>query len=80
MMFGPQDGILQELEMPIMEDKEQTNDELRQSFIDKTVRQKEIIGLTIPDPDLKWNEEERMISEKWTGMNFGCCKWKGGLK
>ena len=37
--------------------KRQTNDELRQSFIDKTVHQAEIIGLTIPDPDLKWNEE-----------------------
>ena len=28
-----------------------------QNFIDKTVGQAEIIGLTIPDPDLKWNEE-----------------------
>ena len=37
--------------------KRQTNDELRQSFIDKTVGQAEVIGLTIPDPDLKWNEE-----------------------
>ena len=37
--------------------KRQTNDELRQSFIDKTVPQAEVIGLTIPDPDLKWNEE-----------------------
>ena len=37
--------------------KRQTNDELRQSFIDKTVGQAEIIGLTIPDKDLKWNEQ-----------------------
>ena len=37
--------------------KRQTNDELRQSFIDKTVGQAEVIGLKIPDPDLKWNEE-----------------------
>ena len=35
----------------------QTNDELRQNFIDKTVGQAEVIGLKIPDPDLKWNEE-----------------------
>ena len=39
--------------------KRQTNDELRQSFIDKTVAQAEIIGLSIPDPDLKWNENKR---------------------
>jgi ring-1,2-phenylacetyl-CoA epoxidase subunit PaaA len=37
--------------------KRQTNDELRQNFIDKTVGQAEIIGLTIPDKDLKWNKE-----------------------
>ncbi|HEU4719569.1 MAG TPA: Phenylacetic acid catabolic protein, partial [Bacteroidia bacterium] len=34
-----------------------TNDELRQKFIDKTVAQAEYLGLTIPDPDLKWNAE-----------------------
>ena len=37
--------------------KRQTNDELRQNFIDKTVAQAEVIGLQIPDPDLKWNED-----------------------
>ena len=37
--------------------KRKTNDELRQDFIDKTVAQAELIGLKIPDPDLKWNEE-----------------------
>jgi len=31
-------------------------DELRQSFVDATVAQAEILGLTIPDPNLKWNE------------------------
>ena len=34
-----------------------TNDELRQKFIDQTVPQAEYLGLTIPDPDLKWNSE-----------------------
>lgn len=34
-----------------------SNDELRQKFIDQTVPQAEFLGLTIPDPDLKWNEE-----------------------
>jgi ring-1,2-phenylacetyl-CoA epoxidase subunit PaaA len=34
-----------------------SNDELRQRFIDQTVPQAEFLGLTIPDPDLKWNPE-----------------------
>ena len=37
--------------------KRKSNDELRQQFVDQTVPQAEILGLTIPDPDLKWNEE-----------------------
>ncbi|HLO69689.1 MAG TPA: 1,2-phenylacetyl-CoA epoxidase subunit PaaA [Flavipsychrobacter sp.] len=57
MMFGPHDT-----DSPHSADafrwkiKRHTNDELRQKFIDKTVQQAEVIGLTIPDPDLKWNE------------------------
>ena len=34
-----------------------SNDELRQKFIDLTVPQADLLGLTIPDPELKWNEE-----------------------
>ena len=34
-----------------------TNDELRQKFIDVTVEQAKILGLTVPDKNLKWNEE-----------------------
>jgi ring-1,2-phenylacetyl-CoA epoxidase subunit PaaA len=34
-----------------------TNDELRQKFVDQTVPQAELLGLTIPDPELKWNED-----------------------
>ena len=37
--------------------KRKSNDELRQQFVDQTVPQAEYLGLTIPDPDLKWNEE-----------------------
>ena len=33
-----------------------SNDELRQRFIDITVPQAEFLGLTVPDPDLNWNE------------------------
>lgn len=58
MMFGPTDdhspNSAQSMKWKI---KRKSNDELRQEFIDKTVPQAEYLGLTIPDPDLKWNEE-----------------------
>ncbi len=58
MMFGPSDNnspnSAQSMAWKI---KRFSNDELRQKFIDQTVPQAEHIGLTIPDPDLKWNEE-----------------------
>ncbi len=34
-----------------------SNDDLRQKFIDATVPQAEVLGVTLPDPDLKWNAE-----------------------
>ncbi len=61
MMFGPHDS-----DSPhsgnafIWKIKRKSNDELRQKFIDKTVQQAEVIGLTIPDPELKWNESKQM--------------------
>lgn len=58
MMFGPSDKdsvhSAQSMKWKI---KISTNDELRQKFVDQTVPQAEYLGLTIPDPDLKWNEE-----------------------
>lgn len=60
MMFGPHDS-----DSPhsgnafIWKIKRQSNDVLRQRFIDKTVQQAEVIGLAIPDKDLKWNEEKQ---------------------
>lgn len=60
MMFGPHDS-----DSPHSGDaftwkiKRKSNDELRQKFIDKTVQQAQVIGLTIPDPDLVWNEEKQ---------------------
>jgi ring-1,2-phenylacetyl-CoA epoxidase subunit PaaA len=35
-----------------------SNDELRQKFVDQTVPQAEYLGLTIPDETLAWNEEK----------------------
>ncbi len=57
MMFGPKDtdspNSQQSMKWKI---KRVSNDELRQRFVDITVPQAEYLGLTVPDPDLKWNE------------------------
>ena len=58
MMFGPPDeSSVHSAQSMRWKIKLNSNDELRQKFIDETVKQAELIGLTIPDPDLKWNEE-----------------------
>jgi ring-1,2-phenylacetyl-CoA epoxidase subunit PaaA len=58
MMFGPSDdnspNSAQSMKWRI---KRKSNDELRQEFIDKTVKQAEFLGLKIPDDNLKWNEK-----------------------
>lgn len=58
MMFGPSDAdsphSAQSMKWKI---KRFSNDELRQNFVDATVPQAEILGLKIPDENLKWNEE-----------------------
>lgn len=58
MMFGPSDAdskhTAQSMKWKI---KRHTNDELRQQFVDVTVPQAELIGLKVPDSDLKFNEE-----------------------
>jgi len=58
MMFGPSDKdsvhSAQTMKWGI---KRISNDDLRQKFIDATVPQAELLGLSIPDPDLKWNPE-----------------------
>ncbi len=58
MMFGPSDKDSKHTEQSMKwKIKRFTNDELRQRFVDMTVPQAEFLGLTVPDPDLKWNEE-----------------------
>jgi ring-1,2-phenylacetyl-CoA epoxidase subunit PaaA len=37
--------------------KRHSNDELRQRFVDMTVPQAEALGVTLPDPELRWNDE-----------------------
>ncbi|EIM75073.1 phenylacetate-CoA oxygenase subunit PaaA [Nitratireductor aquibiodomus RA22] len=59
MMFGPSDGDSQHSDQSMKwKIKRFTNDELRQKFVDATVPQGEFIGLTFPDPDLKWSDEK----------------------
>ena len=58
MMFGPHDSDSahsgRSMKWKI---KRQSNDDLRQKFIDQTVPQIEVLGLDMPDPEIKWNEE-----------------------
>lgn len=58
MMFGPPDtdspNSAQSLAWGI---KRSGNDELRQKFVDMTVPQADRLGVTLPDPDLRWNDE-----------------------
>jgi ring-1,2-phenylacetyl-CoA epoxidase subunit PaaA len=57
MMFGPPDAdspnTAQSMRWRI---KRHTNDELRQRFVDMTVPQADALGVTLPDPELRWNE------------------------
>lgn len=58
MMFGPHDSDSPRTHNAMKwKIKRESNDELRQRFIDKTVQQAEVIGLTIPDVDLKLDEK-----------------------
>ena len=59
MMFGPSDkDSVHSAQSMAWKIKINTNDELRQKFVDQTVPQAEYLGLTIPDPELRWNEEK----------------------
>ena len=58
MMFGPSDAAsrhsAQSMQWKV---KRNSNDELRQKFVDQSVPQAEYLGITLPDPELKWNEQ-----------------------
>jgi ring-1,2-phenylacetyl-CoA epoxidase subunit PaaA len=58
MMFGPPDDQSPHSEQSMgWKIKLFSNDELRQRFVDMCVGQAEVLGLTLPDPELRWNEE-----------------------
>ena len=58
MMFGPKDSESTNSDQSMKwKIKRKTNDELRQNFIDMIAEQVKVLGMTLPDKDLKWNEE-----------------------
>ena len=58
MMFGPSDkDSVHSAQSMAWKIKMNTNDELRQKFVDETVPQAEFLGLSVPDNKMKWNEE-----------------------
>lgn len=59
MMFGPSDKeSVHSVQSMAWKIKINTNDELRQKFVDQTVPQAQYLGLTVPDEHLTWNEEK----------------------
>ncbi|MFM8431706.1 MAG: 1,2-phenylacetyl-CoA epoxidase subunit PaaA, partial [Bacteroidota bacterium] len=70
MMFGPSDkDSPNSAELLRWKIKRYSNDELRQRFIDRTIPQAQNIGITVPDPDLRWNEERQHY-------DFGAINWE----
>ncbi|MFN7665852.1 MAG: 1,2-phenylacetyl-CoA epoxidase subunit PaaA [Inhella sp.] len=69
MMFGPPDTDSPNSEQSLRWGiKRFTNDELRQKFVDACVDQAKVLGVTLPDPDLKWNEARGQ-------HDFGAINW-----
>lgn len=57
MMFGPKDSESTHSDQSMKwKIKRKTNDELRQQFVDMIAEQIKLLNMTLPDPDLKWNE------------------------
>jgi len=60
MMFGPKDSESSNSEQSTLwKIKRKSNDELRQQFVDMCVMQVKVLEMTLPDPNLKWNEERK---------------------
>jgi ring-1,2-phenylacetyl-CoA epoxidase subunit PaaA len=69
MMFGPPDGdSTHSAKSMAWKIKRHSNDELRQRFVDICVPQAEVLGLTLPDPDLRWNADRGHY-------DFGAIDW-----
>ncbi|MBT9457389.1 MAG: 1,2-phenylacetyl-CoA epoxidase subunit A [Burkholderiaceae bacterium] len=69
MMFGPADKDSPNSEQSMRWGiKRISNDDLRQKFVDATIPQAEVLGVTVPDADLKWNEAREHY-------DFGAIDW-----
>ncbi len=69
MMFGPPDAdSVHSAQSMAWKIKLNSNDELRQKFVDQTVPQAEYLGLKVPDPDLTWNADKG-------GYDYGAIDW-----
>ncbi len=69
MMFGPHDSESTHSEQSSRWGiKRISNDDLRQKFVDATVEQAKVLGVSLPDPDLKWNAERGHY-------DFGAIDW-----
>jgi len=70
MMFGPPDAESPNSEQSMRWGiKRISNDDLRQKFIDATAEQAKVLGVSLPDPELHWNEERQHY-------DFGPIDWK----
>ncbi len=70
MMFGPKDSESTNSDQSIKwKIKRKTNDELRQQFVDMIAEQVKLLGMTLPDPHLKWNESRKHY-------DFGEINWE----
>ncbi len=59
MMFGPRDSDSTHSDQSMRwKIKRMSNDELRQKFVDMIAEQVKVLGMTLPDPDLRWNEDK----------------------
>lgn len=73
MMFGPHDSASQHGDQnTAWKIKRFTNDELRQKFVDATIPQADHLGITAPDPELKWNPDK---NDGDGGYDFGPIDW-----
>ncbi|MGQ0764402.1 MAG: 1,2-phenylacetyl-CoA epoxidase subunit PaaA [Gemmatimonadota bacterium] len=69
MMFGPSDrDSPNSAELMRWRVKKESNDVLRQRFVDLTVPQAQVLDLTLPDPDLAWDQD----TSSW---RFGAIDW-----
>ena len=69
MMFGPPDADSPNSEQSMRWGiKRIGNDALRQKYLDATVEQAKVLGVTLPDPELRWNEERQ-------SNDFGAIDW-----